>query len=68
VAAKTLTLRAAAELMDVRYRQAKRLYGRYRARGERVEALDRWARVGSGGTRTAPSSVPGTDPSQCSQF
>ena len=33
VAAKTLTLRAAATLMEVSYRQAKRLYGRYRAEG-----------------------------------
>jgi len=33
VAAETLTLRAAAELMDVSYRQAKRLYRRYRREG-----------------------------------
>ena len=33
VAAQTLTLKAAAELMDVSYRQAKRLYRRYRADG-----------------------------------
>jgi transposase len=33
VAAETLTLKSAAALMDVSYRQAKRLYGRYRAKG-----------------------------------
>ena len=33
VAAETLTLRSAATLMEVSYRQAKRLYGRYRAAG-----------------------------------
>jgi transposase len=33
VAAQTLALKAAAVLMDVSYRQAKRLYGRYRADG-----------------------------------
>ena len=33
VKAKTLPLTAAAVLMDVSYRQAKRLYGRYRASG-----------------------------------
>jgi transposase len=33
VAAETLTLKSAAALMDVSYRQAKRLYGRYRAAG-----------------------------------
>ena len=33
VKAKTLPLEAAAELMDVSYRQAKRLYRRYRASG-----------------------------------
>jgi len=33
VAAKTLTLGAAATLMAVSYRQAKRLYGRYRKKG-----------------------------------
>ena len=33
VAAETLTLKSAAALMDVSYRQAKRLYGRYRAEG-----------------------------------
>src|ERR687897_241672 len=33
VAAKTLTLKSAASLMEVSYRQAKRLYGRYRAEG-----------------------------------
>lgn len=33
VAAETLTLRSAATLMEVSYRQAKRLYGRYRAEG-----------------------------------
>ena len=33
VKAKTLTLRAAAELMEVSYRQAKRLLGRYRRQG-----------------------------------
>jgi transposase len=33
VAAETLTLKSAALLMDVSYRQAKRLYGRYRAAG-----------------------------------
>ena len=33
VAAETLTLKSAAALMDVSYRQAKRLYGRYRADG-----------------------------------
>jgi transposase len=33
VAAETLTLKSAAVLMDVSYRQAKRLYGRYRAEG-----------------------------------
>ena len=33
VAAETLTLKAAAALMDVSYRQAKRLYRRYRADG-----------------------------------
>jgi transposase len=33
VAAETLTLKGAAELMDVSYRQAKRLYRRYRAEG-----------------------------------
>ncbi len=33
VAAQTLTLKAAAVLMDVSYRQAKRLYRRYRAAG-----------------------------------
>jgi transposase len=33
VAAETLTLKSAAVLMEVSYRQAKRLYGRYRARG-----------------------------------
>lgn len=33
VAAKTLTVKSAATLMDVSYRQAKRLYGRYRAEG-----------------------------------
>ena len=33
VRASTLTLRAAAELMEVSYRQAKRLYRRYRAEG-----------------------------------
>src|SRR5687768_10031273 len=33
VAAKTLTLKSAAALMEVSYRQAKRLYGRYRAAG-----------------------------------
>ena len=33
VSAKTLPLKAAAELMDVSYRQAKRLYQRYRASG-----------------------------------
>jgi transposase len=33
VAAKTLTLKAAAVLMDVSYRQAKRLYRRYRRAG-----------------------------------
>jgi molybdenum-dependent DNA-binding transcriptional regulator ModE len=39
VAARTLTLKAAAELMDVSYRQAKRLYGSLsRRRGEGTEA------------------------------
>ena len=33
VAAETLTLKSAATLMEVSYRQAKRLYGRYRAEG-----------------------------------
>jgi transposase len=33
VAAETLTLKSAAALMEVSYRQAKRLYGRYRAQG-----------------------------------
>jgi len=33
VTAATLTLRAAAEVMDVSYRQAKRLYRRYRDHG-----------------------------------
>src|ERR1700730_175700 len=33
VAAETLTLRSAAALMAVSYRQAKRLYGRYRTTG-----------------------------------
>jgi transposase len=33
VAAETLTLKSAAVLMEVSYRQAKRLYGRYRATG-----------------------------------
>lgn len=33
VAAETLTLKSAAVLMEVSYRQAKRLYGRYRAAG-----------------------------------
>jgi transposase len=33
VAAETLTLTSAASLMEVSYRQAKRLYGRYRAEG-----------------------------------
>jgi transposase len=33
VAAETLTLKSAAVLMEVSYRQAKRLYGRYRAEG-----------------------------------
>ena len=33
VAAATLTLKSAAALMEVSYRQAKRLYGRYRAEG-----------------------------------
>jgi transposase len=33
VAAKTLTLKSAASLMGVSYRQAKRLYGRYRREG-----------------------------------
>lgn len=33
VAAETLTLRSAAVLMEVSYRQAKRLYARYRAQG-----------------------------------
>ena len=33
VAAKTLTLTSAAKLMEVSYRQAKRLYGRYRREG-----------------------------------
>ena len=33
VAAETLTLKSAAALMNVSYRQAKRLYGRYRAAG-----------------------------------
>ena len=33
VAAETLTLKSAATLMEVSYRQAKRLYGRYRAQG-----------------------------------
>jgi transposase len=33
VVAETLTLRAAATLMGVSYRQAKRLYGRYRKKG-----------------------------------
>jgi transposase len=33
VAAKTLTLKSAAALMEVSYRQAKRLYGRYRGEG-----------------------------------
>ena len=33
VAAETLTLKSAAVLMEVSYRQAKRLYGRYRADG-----------------------------------
>jgi transposase len=33
VAAETLTLKSAAALMEVSYRQAKRLYGRYRAEG-----------------------------------
>jgi transposase len=36
VQADTLTLKAAAVLMDVSYRQAKRLYGRYRAGGARA--------------------------------
>jgi transposase len=35
VAAGTLTLRSAATVMAVSYRQAKRLYGRYRAEGAR---------------------------------
>jgi transposase len=33
VVAETLTLKSAAALMEVSYRQAKRLYGRYRAQG-----------------------------------
>ena len=33
VAAKTLTLKSAATLMEVSYRQAKRLYARYQAAG-----------------------------------
>ena len=35
VAAGTLSVRGAATLMGVSYRQAKRLYGRYRAEGAR---------------------------------
>ena len=35
VAAGTLTLRSAAALMEVSYRQAKRLYRRYRAKARR---------------------------------
>ena len=33
VATETLSLKSAAVLMEVSYRQAKRLYGRYRAEG-----------------------------------
>lgn len=36
VQAETLTLKAAAVLMDVSYRQAKRLYGRYRTGGAKA--------------------------------
>jgi hypothetical protein len=43
VAAETLTLKSAAALMDVSYRQAKRLYGRYRAAG--AKGLNIGARV-----------------------
>ena len=36
VAAETLTLKSAAALMEVSYRQAKRLYGRYRGKGRKA--------------------------------
>ena len=51
VAAKTLTLKAAAALMDVSYRHAKRLYGRYRAGG--AKALQHQS-AGRASNRAAP--------------
>ena len=54
VAAETLTLKSAATLMDVSYRQAKRLYGRYRAEG--AKGL-RHRGAGRTSTRGAPASL-----------
>jgi transposase len=51
VAAATLTLKSAACLMEVSYRQAKRLYGRYRAEG--AKGL-RHGSAGRASNRAAP--------------
>lgn len=51
VAAETLTLRSAAVLMEVSYRQAKRLYGRYRVEG--AKGLKHRS-AGRGSNRAAP--------------
>ena len=51
VAAETLTLKSAAVLMEVSYRQAKRLYGRYRAKG--AKGLKHRS-VGRASNRAAP--------------
>jgi transposase len=51
VAAETLTLKSAAVLMEVSYRQAKRLYGRYR--GEGAKGLKHRS-AGRASNRTAP--------------
>lgn len=52
VAAETLTLKSAAALMDVSYRQAKRLYRRYRAAG--AKGLKHRS-AGRASNRAAPS-------------
>ena len=54
VAAGTLTLRSAATVMAVSYRQAKRLYGRYRAAG--AKGLKHRS-AGRASNRRAPSRV-----------
>ena len=65
VAAETLTLKSAAVLMEVSYRQAKRLYGRYRAEGAKGLKHRSAGRASNRAAAAAPAETgPGADPGE----